>query len=382
MNFEAREARRLAFGNFELDCRTGLLRRGGRDVKLQPQPAKLLILLASRAGEVVTRSEIQQALWADDTFVDFEHGINFSIKQIRDALGDDAVNPRFLETLPRRGYRFIAGNGRPQEEGGEPARSPYPGLLSFSREDSPFFFGREDELQSLWARLERRHLLALIGPSGAGKSSLLEAGFLHSHGHPGGASFVVRPGGNALRTLAQSLAAEVDGSPGTTGDPIPAPASAEAIPSLLQHWRQAHPEVLLCVDAFEELFTLNDEAIRTRISELLATAAEEWGVHVLLAMRDDFFIHCQDHPRLAPVFSEVTPLQSPRGPALRRALVEPARKCGHQFEDESLVAEILADVASERGALPLLAFAAARLWERGIGCGRSSPGRPISRSGG
>jgi DNA-binding winged helix-turn-helix (wHTH) protein len=79
-------------------------------VRLQPQPAKLLVLLATRKGEVVTRGEIQRALWGEDTFVDFEHGINFCVKQIRDALGDDAEKPRYIETVPRVGYRFVAAH--------------------------------------------------------------------------------------------------------------------------------------------------------------------------------------------------------------------------------------------------------------------------------
>src|SRR4029077_11447556 len=76
--------------------------------KLQPQPFQVLLLLAGRAGTVVTREEIQRNLWRDSTFVDFEHGINFAINQIRGALADSADRPRYIETLPRRGYRFIA----------------------------------------------------------------------------------------------------------------------------------------------------------------------------------------------------------------------------------------------------------------------------------
>ena len=97
----------LRFESFAADLRTAELRKGGRLVKLQPQPFKLLVLLASRPGELVTREEIQKELWSDDTFVDFEHGINYCIKEIRTALGDDADNSRFVQTVPRRGYRFI-----------------------------------------------------------------------------------------------------------------------------------------------------------------------------------------------------------------------------------------------------------------------------------
>lgn len=98
----------LRFGVFELDLADSQLRRSGALIKLQPQPFKLLSLLVRRAGQVVTREEIQQALWGGQTFVDFERGINFSVGQIRAALGDEAQTPRYLETLQRRGYRFIA----------------------------------------------------------------------------------------------------------------------------------------------------------------------------------------------------------------------------------------------------------------------------------
>jgi TolB-like protein/DNA-binding winged helix-turn-helix (wHTH) protein/Flp pilus assembly protein TadD len=96
------------FSGFELDLDNGELRRDGAPLKLQPQPAKLLALLVSRAGEVVTRDELAKLVWGSETFVDFEHGLNFAIRQIRTTLGDDADRPRFLETVPRRGYRFIA----------------------------------------------------------------------------------------------------------------------------------------------------------------------------------------------------------------------------------------------------------------------------------
>ncbi len=98
----------ICFGPFELDAAAGELHKAGILIKLQPQPFRVLLLLAERAGTVVTREEIQQCLWSESTFVDFEHGINFSINQIRGALADDAEKPRYIETLPRRGYRFIA----------------------------------------------------------------------------------------------------------------------------------------------------------------------------------------------------------------------------------------------------------------------------------
>jgi Tol biopolymer transport system component/DNA-binding winged helix-turn-helix (wHTH) protein len=98
----------VRFGSFEVDLRAGELRKSGLKIKLQGQPLAVLALLLERSGQVVTREELQQKLWAGDTFVDFEHGLNKAIGKVREALGDDADNPRFIETLPRRGYRFIA----------------------------------------------------------------------------------------------------------------------------------------------------------------------------------------------------------------------------------------------------------------------------------
>jgi TolB-like protein/DNA-binding winged helix-turn-helix (wHTH) protein/Flp pilus assembly protein TadD len=98
----------LRFGAFELDLRTGELRKSGVLIKLSPQPFKVLAILADRAGEVVTREELQQQIWGEGTFVDFEQGLNYCIKQIRVALVDDAEAPHYLATIPRRGYRFLA----------------------------------------------------------------------------------------------------------------------------------------------------------------------------------------------------------------------------------------------------------------------------------
>jgi cholera toxin transcriptional activator len=96
------------FATFEVDAASGELRRRGIRVKLNTQPFELLCLLLERPGEVLTRDEIAGRLWPEGTFVDFEHGVNSAINRIREALGDSAANPRFIETLARRGYRFIA----------------------------------------------------------------------------------------------------------------------------------------------------------------------------------------------------------------------------------------------------------------------------------
>ena len=98
----------VRFGAFEVDVRAGELRKNGLKIKLQQQPFQVLSVLLQRPGEVVTREELQKGVWPADTFVDFDRGLNKAINRVREALGDNAESPRFVETLPRRGYRFIA----------------------------------------------------------------------------------------------------------------------------------------------------------------------------------------------------------------------------------------------------------------------------------
>jgi len=98
---------RVAFDRFELDLRSGELRKDGRKIRLQAQPFQLLAMLIENAGELVTRDEVCRALWQADTFVDFDHSVSAAVNKIREALGDSVEKPRFVETLPKRGYRFI-----------------------------------------------------------------------------------------------------------------------------------------------------------------------------------------------------------------------------------------------------------------------------------
>ena len=98
----------LRFGVFELDTESEQLLKNGLAIKLKPQPFKLLKLLVNEAGRVVTREEIRAALWSGDTFVDFDQGVNFAIKQVREALDDDSERSLYIQTVPKRGYRFVA----------------------------------------------------------------------------------------------------------------------------------------------------------------------------------------------------------------------------------------------------------------------------------
>jgi TolB-like protein/DNA-binding winged helix-turn-helix (wHTH) protein/Flp pilus assembly protein TadD len=120
-------ADRCRFGLYEFEFRSAELRRDGQPVKLSPQPSRVLALLLARPGEIVLRDELRSHLWGDDTFVDFERGLNFCILQVRGALGDSSDNPRFVQTVPRKGYRFIAPVtpiGAPPAAAAEPTLQP------------------------------------------------------------------------------------------------------------------------------------------------------------------------------------------------------------------------------------------------------------------
>ena len=98
----------VRFADFEINLRAGELRKRGRRIRLQEQPFRVLTMLLERSGEVVSREELRQKLWPADTFVDFDHGLNSAVARLRETLNDSAEEPQFVETVPKRGYRFIA----------------------------------------------------------------------------------------------------------------------------------------------------------------------------------------------------------------------------------------------------------------------------------
>jgi DNA-binding winged helix-turn-helix (wHTH) protein len=172
---DAQQARRYRFGVFEADRGTGELRRKGVRVKLHAQPFQVLFLLLDRPGEMLTREEIYRALWPEGTFVDFEHGVNSAVNRLREALGDKASNPRFVETLARRGYRFVAPVERIDDETSvpsapgpapsvEPQDAPRPALLErvlATPEDLPQSSHRV--VQALFVGLQLMYLGFYVG---------------------------------------------------------------------------------------------------------------------------------------------------------------------------------------------------------------------------
>jgi DNA-binding winged helix-turn-helix (wHTH) protein len=125
MSTSLREQRTQKFGEFVVDCRAGELYRRGKKIKVQLQPMQVLLALLEKPGDIVTREELRQKIWPADTFVDFEHSLNTAIKKLRQALGDRAAKSKFVETLPRRGYRFL-----PEVESSEQRPSTKPAKAS------------------------------------------------------------------------------------------------------------------------------------------------------------------------------------------------------------------------------------------------------------
>ena len=241
--------------------------------------------------------------------------------------------------------------------------SPYPGLASFTEQDAEYFFGREVEVEAVWKKLKRPRLLALVGPSGAGKSSFLRAGLLPTL--PGTWKAVITtPGSHPFQALAEALV------PAFSGDTQALQAllrfeDPETALQLFQRFRTSHEHVLVIVDQFEELFTLNPTEVQDAFARLLGRLVLDADIHVVLSLGTTSSFAATHTSRSPPPLCATSLYSGPLGESgLRRALVQPALACGYRFEDESLVNEMVAGMARERGALPLLAFAASRLWEK------------------
>ncbi|MCG6923648.1 MAG: protein kinase [Acidobacteria bacterium] len=316
-----------------------------------------VVLAEMLAPDGVTEREAREALW---------RGVRQQPPQLPESPWREVIETA-VSHRPEQRYAAASDLARALEEvtvrveGAEDVR-PYPGLLAFSEQNREYFFGREMEAEALWRKIRRLHLLAVIGPSGAGKTSFLRAGLLASE-PAGWAHVICTPGDAPLTALRQALVPELSGDSEAMRELVQV-EDPDAIVSAVSRWRGRSRHALLVVDQLEELFTLNPPDVQAGFAELLGRLAVDADLHVLLSLRDDFLIRCNAHEGLRPILSELTVLGPPVGAALRRAIVQPALKCGYRFEDEDLVDRMLSEVEGERGVLPLVAFAAAQLWER------------------
>jgi serine/threonine protein kinase len=241
--------------------------------------------------------------------------------------------------------------------------SPYRGLAAFGEGDAKFFFGRSNEIRTALGQLDAWPLLAVIGPSGVGKSSFVHAGLVPAirNASSDWQIRVLRPGRSPLTSLASvladedpQLAAQLREAPGVFGELLRREAT------------QRRHRVLIVVDQLEELFTLSDDDATRRafLASLLAAADDPSApVRVVLSMRADFLDRLAGHKQfLAELSRGLFFLSAPDVDNLRETLVRPAELAGYAFETGDLIEDMLQS-ASSRGALPLLQFAATRLWD-------------------
>jgi hypothetical protein len=262
--------------------------------------------------------------------------------------------PHGFERQDEAVWRWFAENRLGDASSPRPAaasheRHPYRALQSLTRDDADLFFGREREIDSLVNRLRLQPLVAVVGASGVGKSSFVQAGLVPALGS-GWSAVIVRPGPHPMAALEAALG-----------------ASAEELgPALARRSRGAG--AVLVVDQLEELFTLaRDEGEREQFARAVVGAAsspQDPG-RVVVTLRDDFLVTAEQLPVFRGLITRgMQLLTTPHEEDLLRILEEPARRLGYAFEDPELPREMVREVARRPGALALLSFAAATLWER------------------
>lgn len=260
----------------------------------------------------------------------------------------------------------------------EAGESPYPGLLSFQEHDAHRYFGRTREIANILARIRSHALLGISGPTGIGKSSFIRAGMLPALQGTGDRweSFIVRPGRNPFTALATLLLPLITKSLNPQHDAVvdhlEISRRLRAEPGYLgtllrRRARQNGSHVLLVIDPFEELYTLSADASERRaFTACLAGAADDptAPVRVLVSIRSDFLDRIAEDPFFV---NELTAglmfLPPPDRDSLEDALTSPARMAGYRFENRKMVQQILDEVESATGSLPLLQFAATKLWQ-------------------
>ncbi|HUQ02118.1 MAG TPA: protein kinase [Kofleriaceae bacterium] len=256
--------------------------------------------------------------------------------------------------------------------------SPYAGLSSFQESDAARFFGRTREIAAAVNRIRERPVMGVVGPSGVGKSSFVRAGLVPALKQSGESweSLVIRPGRNPLSAVAAMMTPMVGSTSQTVQDDLKEQAAIAARLArepghmgqvLRSRAKRSGTKILLFVDQFEELYTLvPDAAERAAFTACLAGAADDASapVRVVLSLRSDFLDRVGEDPQLmGEVMQGLFFLTPPNRDGLRDALVQPAEMAGYQFENPVMVEEMLSHLETTPGALPLLQFAATKLWE-------------------
>jgi WD40 repeat protein/DNA-binding winged helix-turn-helix (wHTH) protein/ABC-type dipeptide/oligopeptide/nickel transport system ATPase component len=403
------------FGPFRLDLQQRTLLRDGEPVALAPKIWDTLALLIEKRGRILEKDEMLEILWPE-SFVE-ESNLSQNIFVLRKLLGDDRNGSAFIQTVPRRGYKFVAtvkeleitkpGSDRSTTDYWN-RHSPFRALQAFEPEDAWLFFGRGSETADLLARLANFRALAVVGNSGCGKSSLVRAGLIPAlqagrfsyRGSPVNSwrTVVFRPSATPFDYLAEALPKQLASHLSLReqaefiadcreklpagGDSLRNAISALADAST-DNFEQQH--ILMVADQFEEIFTLTtDPRIRQQyIEALLASARMDSPipVHLVLVLRADFYPHCLVHPALTRCL-ESNLFNVPRmEQAQLRESVEKRLALASAGAEPGLIDSLLEDAGTQPGNLPLLEHALAQLWEKSHGSPRVLSNQAYSEMG-
>lgn len=416
------QIRGYEFAEFRLDPKQRLLRRNGdTTVPLTPKAFDILLFLVQNSGHVVEKDKLMRALWPG-SFVE-EGNISQNIFILRKALGDDHDSRRFIETIPKVGYQFVAPveqidvstrenglqlneirtlSGHGVQENAEfhnestvrsaerkywSQHSPFRALQVFEPQDSWLFFGRELDTQELLSRLSQSPVLIIIGNSGSGKSSLVRAGLIPALQQADSWRIALfRPSSSPFDYVAEVLPSQLAPElslPEQTqfiGDcrnkfPAREDALRNAVTTLASA-KGAQPRctrILLVADQFEELFTLTqNQKVRHQYIDALLTASHLDGaipVHLVITMRADFYPHCLEHAGLSRCLEANLYNVRKMIPEQLRESIEKRMALASVCAEPGLIDSLLEDVGSEPGNLALLEHALGQLWEKCGGFG-------------
>lgn len=403
------------FAGFRLDVAQRILTRNREPLALTPKVFETLLVLVQNSGKVLEKDELMKTLWPD-SFVE-EGNLSQNISILRKTLGDDRNGNGLIQTIPRRGYKFVAAVKEIDSDSPQSSlaadywncHTPFRSLQVFEPEDAWLFFGRDREISELLERLACAPVLAVVGNSGCGKSSLIRAGLLPAlqtgrfcqEGRPVPWKIAVfRPSVLPFDYLAEVLASQLAPELSMKEQaefvadcrskfPLDPKALRNAVIALAngaaERTNEEKTHVLLVADQFEELFTLTAQReTRDHYIDSILSASNSGGaivVHVVLALRADFYAQCLEHPELGRQLG-MNQYNVPRmNREQLRECIERRLRLASASSEPGLIDALLEDVGEEPGNLALLEHALGQLWDRSGGFGRTLTNRAYSEIG-